>query len=155
MFLTKDYILTYEFAKKLNITINNFSPWLKWRPDLVGTDLIKLGECVFFKKSIPLLGRSFRLKLPELELTDFTNKIPITYLKSEYKFNPKFCESHGLGKVIDVCGKKFFEFDWDFAYKNRRKIWYLMSLKEYEDYEKTEGPLQHFQVSRDYLVTLY
>lgn len=155
MFLTKDYILTAEIAKKLNITINNFSPWLKWRPDLIGTDLIKMGDCTFFKSSIPLLYKSHRAILPELNLTDFTNKVPLTYLKYEYKFNPKFCETQGLGQVVKVVNKKFFEFNWDFAYKNRRKTWYLMSLKEYEDFVKTDGELLNFQVSRDYLVTLY
>lgn len=155
MFLTKDYILSAEFAKKLGITINNFSPWVKWRPDLLGTDLLKLGECLFFKKNCPLLGRTYTLAAQELELTDFTNKIPLTYLKAEYKFNPDYCEKSGLGKIIEIAGKKFFEFDYNFAYKNRRKTWYLMELDEYHNYQAREGGLLHFQVSPKYLVTLY
>lgn len=152
MFLTKDYALSAEFAQKMGITINNFSKWYNSNPDLEGTDLIKMGECLFFKKNTKLLWKSHANALKTLELTDFTNKVPVTYLRSEYKFDPKYAESRGLGKVIDVANKKFFEFNYDFAYKNRRKTWYPMPKEEYTD---EYADCLALDVAKKHLIILY
>lgn len=153
MFLNKSYVLSAELAQKMNITINNFSKWYNSNPDLIGTDLIKMGECLFFKKNTKLLWESHAKALETLRLTDFSNKLPITWLKSEFKFNPQYAEKQGLGKVVDVAKKKFFEFDCDFAYKNRYKTWYPMTKEEFNCGEYDD--LISMDVSKNNVIVLY
>lgn len=153
MFLNKSYVLSAEFAQKLNITINNFSKWYNANSDLIGTDLIKMGECLFFKRNTRLLWKAHAKALETLELTDFTNKLPITWLKREFKFDPGWASGNGLGNVINVAGKKFFEFDYDFAYKNRYKTWYPMPKEEFT--LQMYSDCLALDVARNHLIVMY
>lgn len=153
MFLNKNYIFIAELAKKLGITINNFSCWYSRNPELIGTDIIKLGDCSFVRKDSAILGEFYEAKIKELELTDISNKVPLSYLKAEFKFNPKHPPVVTLGEVVDIAGKKFFAFDYDFAYKHRRKTWYPMTKSEFACGKYSD--CLTLDVARNHLIVMY
>ena len=153
MFLTKNYIFIGELAKKLGITINNFSCWYSRNPELAGTDMFRLGDCLFVRKDSAILGDFYEAKIRELDLTDISNKVPLSYLKAEYHFNPKHPPVVALGEVVEIAGKKFFEFDYDFAFKHRRKTWYPMTKSEYSSGRYSD--CLTLDVARNHLIVLY
>ena len=157
MFLTSKYFATFEYAKKAHINVSNFSNFYedkKYR-HLVGSELIKMGECFFIFKTFPGLTKIHAKRLVELELTDYSNKLPLTFLKSEYRFDPKFCEKAGYGKVIDVCGKKFFEFSPEFVKKYKNSTWYTMSKSELNEYLQEDRDAEYLQVSSKFYIIAY
>lgn len=153
MFLNKNYIFIGELAKKLGITINNFSCWYSRNPELIGTDIIKLGDCSFVRKDSAILGEFYEAKIKELQLTDISNKVPLSYLKAEYYFNLRHPPVLKLGEIVEIAGKKFFAFDTDFAYKNRRKTWYPMTKVEYANGNYSD--CLSLDVARNHLIVLY
>lgn len=153
MFLTNDYILTAEFSKKLNISINNFSNWYNQYPDLVDTGyLVKLGDCTFFRKSIKLLFPRWKKALKELEFTDFSNILPLQYLKTNYSFDEKFFDK---GERCVIAGKTMFRFDKEFADFHRNKVWYKMTNNELNETLKEVEDLEYFKVRPKIYVVYY
>lgn len=151
MFLSKDYILTAEFAKKLNISINNFSKWYNTYPDLVDRgELVKLGDCTFFRKTIKLLYPSWKKALNEHTWTDFSNILPLQYLKTNFSLNEDFVT---FGKRVKIAGKTMFKFNEDFVNIHKNKVWYKMSLNELNEALKETPDLEYFQTrSKTYVV---
>lgn len=158
MFLDKNFVLTAEFAKVCDITINNFSKWYNSYPDLVDYGyLYKFGDCTFFRKNIPILLTSWKekLKIHEAELTDFSDKLPLNYLKTEFGFDEKFAKKTGLGTRVKIAGKNFIQFNPDFASSQKRKVWVRVTDEELKECEDEGTPLDTFNVATKIKVCFY
>lgn len=155
MFLTPKYVSLHELAKVSKINIANFGGYYE-NPEyrhLIGSELIKMGDSVFVYKTFPGFMKNHRDKILKYEdqLTDYTNKVPLPYLRNEYHFSEKYALAHGLGKVVDIYGKKFFEFDYDFARKHRNSAWHAATKADIEEFNDCDN----IQVGIKYWILFY
>lgn len=153
--LTKDYILSQELAQMLGVHIATFSNWYNDYPDYVDNGLIiKYGNCTFFNKDLPLFVLSRREWIQNNigKFTDFTNSYPITYLKSEFNFDPYF--SRGYGELFNVCNKNFFKFNEYTAKKIKNKTLYPMNKQELNEYLLDDN-VDYLHVSKNNYIVYY
>lgn len=153
MFLTKDYIYQREFTVKRGVRINNLSNLFKAHPEAFDNgDIVRQGQGVFFRKDSKILGPIYGDLAKKQEYTTFSNKILCSHLKSEYKCKMRYLGP--FGKVIDVCGAKFFEFNEDFV-KKYDGVWYTVESEELTELLGDMPDLSYFQVNKNQYIVTY
>lgn len=157
MFLTSDFVLTKEYAEHNGITINNFSHWATKYPDLVDRGQIVIyGKCTFFKKDIPILLPVDKQRVHTTILTDFSDKLPLGWLRAEFKVDSKFMEKAGYGKEIKVGTKNFFQFNKKFVKKYKDLTWSAVPKEEYESLKESDySDCEAFQCGKNMYVVCY
>lgn len=142
MFLSKNYILSNEIVQKAGIHIANISMSIKTLEDSDTKSglAVKLGNCTFLNKqakNLPTYIKNY-MDNPEWSFEDFSDKLPVTYVASEFgvpanKIEEAFKKSNYLESVETIAGKKFFKFTKEFRDLMEDKTWYILSKEEAED----------------------
>lgn len=157
MFLSNDYILANELTKKMNIHIANIS-MLKQRLEDQNneTDMVKLNNCTFINKKSIFLPKNIREGIKKNIFTDISNKLPVTFVKSEYEITEREMNNSGIiqGKK-KIAGKDFYVFNNDFVEKVKNSIVYVLDKKETEECSKN-GDINGFvKLSKNKFLTWY
>lgn len=130
MFLSKKYILANELVQEMGIHIANISMFTK---NLAEHDLtaIKMGNCTFLNSNSVTLPKNITTAVLLNSFTDMSDKLPCTWVKSEYELREKELFKSGL--VIDkvtIANKHFYVFAPEYAKKFKYKVPYILTEKE-------------------------
>lgn len=131
MFLDKKYILANELVEKMNIHIANISMLSKQFEDNDYGHVIKMNNCTFINSESRQLPHNIEVGLFAHKYTDMSNKLPCTYVKSEFEVTER--EWFKSGIVVDkvvIAGKKFYVFDKEFVKTMKRKVPYVLDAAE-------------------------
>jgi len=140
MFLTKDFILANEIVQKANIHIANISNFLNHLEETNNKAGIskKMGNCSFINNTSPFLPHNIKEYIDGFEYTDMSDKLPSTFLASEFELSSdKILQ--GFNKVgYDVheeviAGKRFLVFPLNFIEAFEGKTWYILDYEEAVD----------------------
>lgn len=157
MFLDKNYVLANELVQKMDIHIANISMIKK---QFEGTDdmktIISMNNCTFIKSNSPKLPRNIREGIKSHTFTDVSNKLPCTYLRTEYPLSVRNWEKAGvINDKVKIAGKDFFEFTDDFVNKTRGKIVYILNEEETMDCFRKNQIEGYIQASKNKFITWY
>lgn len=157
MFLKKNYILANELVQKMDIHIANISMMRKQFEDADDmTTILKMNNCNFIKTNSHKLPNNIRQGIACNEFTDMSNKLPCTFVRSEYPLTEK--DWYASGVVIDkvnIAGKQFYVFSDEFVKTTHNKIVYILDKKETDEcYRK--GQIDGFiQAAKNKFITWY
>jgi len=140
MFLSKNYVLANEVVQHAGIHIANVSNMIKLLEDANESEgvVVKYGNCTFINRDAKNITNSFKeyIKTPGLKLTDFSDKLPITYVQTVLGVSFEILqESFGvngfdLGEIV-IAGKRFAIFPKSFVTLTKGKILYVLSKEDY------------------------
>jgi hypothetical protein len=157
MFLNKNYILANELIQKMNINIANISVIVNHYED--GNDfttMFRMNNCTMINSASQKLPKNLRDAIAVNEFTDITNKLPCTFVRSEYEFTEKeLIESNIVIDKIEISGKKFYVFDRDFVEKVKNKIVYALDASETMECFRKKQIEGYIQVSKNKYLTWY
>ena len=157
MFLAPGYILANELVNKMGIHIANVSIMRKEFEDADDLYTIrKLNNCNFVNTSSPKLPQNIKDGISNNTFTDYTNKLPCTFVRDEYPVTEREWMASGIviGKE-EIAGKNFYVFADDFVKKLTGKIGYVLSGDEYRSLlveNKIQGGIR---LKRDKYFTWY
>lgn len=157
MFLSKNYVLGNELVQKLGIHIANISMLankLEEKNDY--STIIKLNNCNFINKNSHNLPNNISKGIRQYEFTDFSNKLPVTWLRSEYELTKVELENANLiQSEIKISTKRFFVFkDW-FVELMHNKIAYTLNREEMEECLKNGDILGSIEINSNKFLTYY
>jgi hypothetical protein len=157
MFLSSNYILANELVQKMNIHIANISMLRQQFEDCDDfTTLFKMNNCTMIKTNSHKLPRNMIAGIAVNEFTDITNKLPCTFVRTEYEFTEKELTTSEI--VIDkvmIAGKEFYVFDRDFVEKVKNKIVYALDALETMECFRKKQIEGYIQVSNNKYLTWY
>lgn len=140
MFLNSNYVLANEIVQNAGIHIANISNMIKQLENTNEREgvVVKYGNCTFINKTAKNLPNNLKeyIEYPGWTLTDFANKLPVTYLQSELGVSYDLLkESFGengydLGET-EVAGKKFVVFPESFKKKMEGMTLYVLNEDDY------------------------
>jgi len=157
MFLNKKYILANELVQKMGIHIANIS---MLRNEFEDQDdmstIIKMNNCNFIKSGSHKLPNNIAMGIAANEFTDMSNKLPCTWVRTEYEVTEKELQKAGIitGK-IKVAGKDFYEFTEEWVAKVKNKIVYTLDKNETMSCMDKGQILGYVQVSKNKFLTWY
>jgi hypothetical protein len=157
MFLNQNYILANELIQKMDINIANISVLVSHYEDCDDyTTMYKMNNCTMINTASHKLPKNLREAIAANKFTDITNKLPCTFVKSEYEFTEKeLTESKIVIDKIEIAGKKFFVFDRDFVEKVKNKIVYALNATETMECFRKKQIEGYIQVSKNKYLTWY
>ena len=157
MFLNTNYILANELVKKMNIHIANIS-MLKQKIENSDNydDMIKMNNCTFINKKSIYLPKNIRLGIANNVFTDMSNKLPCTYVRSEYGISEKELFASGIIKEkIEVCNKDFYVFTDEFIEKTEGTVINILEADDAMECHKN-GSIDGFvKLSKNKYITWY
>lgn len=157
MFLNKKYILANELVQKMGIHIANISMLRNQFEDEDDyATIVKMNNCNFVKSGSPKLPRNISSGISNHTFTDMSNKLPCTFIRTEYEVTERELSKSGLIKgKVKVAGKEFYEFTEEFVQKVKNKIVYTLDKNEtMECFSK--GQIDGYvQVSNNKFLTWY
>lgn len=132
MFLKKEYILANELVEKMDMHIANIS---MLRNELEAKDnyddLKKVNNCTFINTKSPFLPNNINVALSENTFTDMTDKLPATFLRTEFNLSPEDLEKAGVIEgEVEIAGKKLIQFKPDFVKNVEGSVMYMLSEDE-------------------------
>lgn len=156
MFLKKQYILANELVQKMGIHIANISMLVKEHEDEDNGMFIKMNNCTFINTKAADLPNNIKVGISENEFTDLTNKLPCTYVRTEYGITEKELFKAGMvSKVVTIAGKDFYEFVPEFVEKMKYKIGYVLDESETMECYRKKQILGYTQLSKNKFFTWY
>lgn len=158
MFLKADFVFGNELCEKMGIHLSNL---INLRKEFEKSDdnftIYKLKSCSFLNTKSHKIPKNFRTGLETHKLTDITDKLPLSWVQSEFGLTiPKELQDIGIvTKRIDLAKKIFLVFDREFADKLQGKIGYILKEKEtFECYEN--GDIEgYLKIKRNKYFTWY
>ena len=134
MFLEKKFILANELVKKMKIHIANISMLRNTYSSSEDIYTIKkLNNCTFINTASEKLPNNILqgIKKHGDELTDMSDKLPCTYIRSEYGMTEKELMKSGIViKKVKVASKDFYVFNPEFVKTMKNKIGYVLNAGE-------------------------
>ena len=156
MFLNKKYILANELVAKMGIHIANISMLVKEYEDDDSGAFIKMNNCTFINANDVTLPNNIRTAILTNQFTDMTDKLPCTYVHTEYEISE--AELFKSGMVIEkviIAGKKFYKFAPEFVQKMKYKIGYVLDEAETMDCYRKKQILGYTQLGKNKYFTWY
>lgn len=157
MFLSDNYILANELVQKMDIHIANISILKNNLERLNNTkDIISLKKCSFINKDSLMLPNNILVGIFSNEFTDISDKLPVTYVRSEFGITYKELQKSGilLGKV-KIAGKQFYHFTPEFVEKMKNKTVYILNKKETLECERNKDIDGYIQLGKNKFLTWY
>lgn len=134
MFLNKKYVLGNELVEKMGIHIANISMLAKEFEHNDYGHVIKMNNCTFINRDSRQMPHHIVVGLFAHEYTDMTNKLPVTYVKSEFGVTEREWFKSGIvTEKVEVAGKKFYVFNDEFVKTMKRMVPYVLDAKETEE----------------------
>jgi putative SOS response-associated peptidase YedK len=156
MFLNKKYILANELVEKMGIHIANISMLMKEYEDTDNGTFVKMNNCTFINSNDATLPNNIKIGMQNNQFTDMTNKLPCTFVRSEYEITEKELFKSGMvTKKVEVAGKDFYEFAPEFVEKMKYKIGYVLDEAETMDCYRKKQILGYTQLSKNKYFTWY
>jgi hypothetical protein len=164
MFLSNDYVLSNEIVQKSGIHIANISMGIKTlqESDSKSGSVVKYGNCTFLNKQAKTLPTYLKnyIHNPLWTFTDFSNKLPVTFLQAELGVSFKDIQSamkkNGIDvKIEEVSGKQFAVFPVEFVEEMRDSTWYILPEDEYLECLKSGDIEGGFAISKSRYFTWY
>jgi len=158
MFLKSDFVFGNELCEKMGISLSNL---INLRKQFENGDdhftIYKLNSCSFINTKSHKIPNNFRTGLETHQLTDITDKLPLSWVQSEYGLTISK-ELQDIGIITDritLAKKIFLVFDREFVNKLQGKIGYI--LKEKETFECLEnGDIEgYLKIKRNKYFTWY
>lgn len=135
MFLEKKFILANELVEKMDIHIANIS---MLRQQFEDNDdfysIVKMNNCSFINTRARNLPNNIRVGIYSNTFTDMSDKLPCTWVKSEYDVTER--ELFKSGIVVDkikISGKQLYVFNKEFVNTMKHKIGYVLDAKECQE----------------------
>jgi len=157
MFLSKNYILANELIQKMQINIANISV-LKQRYENADdySTFLKMNNCTFINTKSASLPKNIKMGIATNDFTDFTDKLPCTYVRTEFGVKEdNWIKSGIVTEKIKIADKQFYQFCPDFVKTMKNKIAYILDEKEARCC-KREGDIDgYIQLSKDQYFTWY
>lgn len=160
-FFDSNYVNLSEVCDKLNIHIAIFSSWnndeLKDSPE--EHKIIKRGASLFIHKDCPRF-KFYKKRLENIKMTDYSDMLPLDYLKREFNFNENYISN--LGEIIKMNFKKkqnksnavttkFLKFRPEIRERIKNKTWSEIRAQEATEFKD----LDLFQVNKDSYLCCY
>lgn len=156
MFLNKKYILANELVEKMGIHIANISMLMKEYEDTDNGTFVKMNNCTFINSNDATLPNNIKIGMQNNQFTDMTNKLPCTFVRSEYEITEKELFKSGMvTKKVEVAGKDFYEFAPEFVEKMKYKIGYVLDEVETMECYRKNQILGYTQLSKNKYFTWY
>jgi len=157
MFLSKDYILSNELVKKMNIHIANIS-MLKQRIENSDNynDILKMNNCTFINTKSLYLPKNIREGISANKFTDMSNKLPCTFVRTEYGITEKELMASGIIKEkVEVCDKDFYVFTDEFIEKTKGTVINILEEEDALD-SYNDGSIDgYIKLSKNKYITWY
>lgn len=157
MFLKKNYILANELVQKMDIHIANISMLRQQYEDQDDmTTMIKMNNCTMIKSNSHKLPNNIKMGIAANEFTDMSNKLPCTFVRTEYEVTERELLNGGVIKgKIKIAGKDFYEFTEEFVKTVKNKIVYTLDKAECMECH-SKGQIEgYIQVSKNKFLTWY
>lgn len=157
MFLDKSYVLANELVQKMGIHIANISMLRNTFEDQGDSYTIrKMNNCNFIKTNSNKLPNNIRKGIQEHEFTDMSNKLPRTWVYSEYDIKKTELMDAGIlvGETT-VAGKQFFVFSEDWVNTVKKKIVYVLNHAETMECMERNQILGYVHAGKDKYLTWY
>lgn len=132
MFLQSKYILANELVQKMDIHIANISMLAKTYEDQDDfATMVKMNNCTFIDTKANKLPANIKVGISKYEYTDMTNKLPCTWVRTEYGITEKELFNTGMvTEKVKIAGKEFYIFADEFVQKMKGKIGYVLDESE-------------------------
>lgn len=157
MFLSENYILANELVSKMNVNIANVSMIRqKFEDENDLTTIIKMNSCNFIKSNSSKLPQTFQRSINSNTFTDFTNKLPCTWLKEEFNVTEReWFNSKIVTDKVKLYGKEFYVFSEDFIKKVKNRILYVLDKEETQKCYQNNQIEGYIQLSNNKFMTWY
>jgi hypothetical protein len=156
MFLHKKYVLANELVTKMDIHIANISMLMKEYEDVDNGAFIKMNNCTFINSNEATLPNNIKIGLKNNQFTDMTDKLPCTYVHTEYEISEaELFKSGMVTKKVEVAGKKFYQFAPEFVQKMKYKIGYVLDEVETMECYRKKQIQGYTQLSKNKYFTWY
>jgi len=156
MFLNKKYILANELVQKMGIHIANISMLVNEYEDSDTGTFVKMNNCTFINTKDATLPNNILAGIYGNEFTDMTDKLPCTYVRTEYGITEKELFKTGMvTKKVEIAGKDFYQFAPEFVQKMKYKIGYVLDETETMDCYRKNQILGYTQLAKDKYFTWY
>lgn len=157
MFLDKKYILANELVEKMGIHIANISMLRKLFEHNGNTyDMVKRNNCTFINTKSRHLPNNIMKGINSNILTDMSDKLPRTYVVSEFGITEHELQKSGILKEkIKISSKDFYVFQPDFVKEIKGKIPYILDREETLQCFKNKDILGYIELSKNKFLTWY
>lgn len=156
MFLNKKYILANELVTKMGIHIANISMLIKEYEDTDTGTFVKMNNCTFINTKDATLPQNIIDGIRSNVFTDMTDKLPCTFVRSEYGITEKELFKSGMvTQIVTVAGKDFYQFAPEFVEKMKYKIGYILDEQETMDCYRKKQIQGYTQLAKNKYFTWY
>lgn len=161
MFLSSNYILGNELVDRMDINIANVSIMSKRFEDENDiTTVIKMNNCNFIKSDSPKLPKYIQTGIRELSsqkpFTDFSDKLPCTWFRSEFELSDKdVMNSEMVKDKVKIHGKEFYVFEKSFIDKVHNRICYVLDESDTKDCWNKKQIEGYIKLSKKKYMTWY
>jgi hypothetical protein len=156
MFLNKKYILANELVNKMGIHIANISMLMKEHEDSDNGMFVKMNNCTFINTKDGELPQNIIDGIRANVFTDMTDKLPCTYIRTEYGITEKELFKAGMvTKIVTIAGKDFYQFAPEFVEKMKYKIGYVLDEVETMECFRKKQILGYTQLAKNKYFTWY
>lgn len=156
MFLHKKYILANELVQKMGIHIANISMLVNDYEDSDNGTFVKMNNCTFINTKDTTLPNNILAGIYANDFTDMTDKLPCTFIRSEYGITEKELLKSGMAtEVVTIAGKDFYKFSPEFVNKMKYKIGYVLDEAETMDCYRKNQILGYTQLAKNKYFTWY
>lgn len=156
MFLENNYILGNELAQKMNMHIANISMLAQSLENTNADDTIKMNNCTFINAESINLPKNIKHGIWTNKFADMSNKLPCTYVRSEYNVTEKELFKSGIveGKT-EIAGKKFYVFKADFVEKVKGRVIYMLDKDDCESCVESNSIDGFIELSKNKFLSWY
>jgi len=157
MFLDSNYVLGNELVQKMDIHIANVSMVAR-NLEKVGNyeDIVKLGNCTFINKKSLFLPKNIVRGIITNDFTPMYNKLPCTYVHQEFQTSQaKLLNSNFIKGIVEVSGKKFYEFEDKFIEDIHEKVLNILDREDALDCFDNGDILGYVELSKNKFLTWY
>lgn len=156
MFLHKKYILANELVQKMGIHIANISMLVNDYEDVDNGTFVKMNNCTFINTKDMTLPNNILSGIYANEFTDMTDKLPCTFVRTEYGITEKELFKAGMvTEIVTVAGKDFYKFTPEFVQKMQYKIAYVLDEAETMDCYRKKQIAGYTQLAKNKYFTWY
>lgn len=147
------YFLANELTDKLGIHIANISMFIKNIKDDEIDNILKLGNCTFIKKDFNKLPKAL-LKGVHL-CTELNNVLPRSWFKEDLDVTDKELEKCNIATIIEIAGRKFYQFTNKFAEEINGKVLYILDKSDTESCSRNGEINGYVQLSKNKFLVWY
>lgn len=159
MFLSDKYILANELTTKMEIHIANISNLIdKLENENKFDDFKKLNSCTFLKRDSINLPKNIKEGIEQFssELHTFTDKLPSTFLYSEYGLSKSnMIKSKIFKEEMEIYGKTFYVFTDEFIKKVKNCTLYILPEIEAKQCLLDKEIIDYIKISKNKCITWY